>query len=114
MKYLLSLIAMFALVVTPSFASKNSSTITFSKNVTIGATRLSSGQYKVIWNGSGPKVQVTLAKDGKAPVTLDAKLVEGPYQAKGVLVEDQGGVTILHEIHVGTVSLVFDNGQAAN
>lgn len=112
MKRLLSFAFVLALLPVSLFASSKSETVTLWETVTVGSRQLTPGQYKVSWSGSGPKVQVTLAKDRKSSVTLDAKLVEAEHADPGVVVSDQGtGVKVLQQIRLKHESLIFDDAQ---
>src|SRR6266536_4249635 len=60
---------------------KDSEHITFSEPVMVAGTLLKADTYKVVWDGSGPQVQVSFMKGSKTVVTVSAKLVtqSNPY-----------------------------------
>ncbi|HEX4312216.1 MAG TPA: hypothetical protein VHZ25_19445 [Acidobacteriaceae bacterium] len=107
MKGFWKLSVVLTLLVAPLFAAKTSPTVTISQSVTVGSTQIPSGDYRVSWDGTGPVVKVTLAASGKAPILLDAKLVQGQDGAGGVLVAVENGVRVLQEIQLKSASLVF-------
>ena len=64
------------LLPTSTFAKdKNEGNLTLSDPVHIGSTVLEPGDYKVEWNGAGPKVNVNFLRDRKTVATTSAKLV---------------------------------------
>jgi len=63
-----------------SAADKNTTTVTISDSVKVGASQLAPGDYKVSWEGSGPNKQVTFTR-GKTSVTAPATITDqaSPY-----------------------------------
>lgn len=53
---------------------KNQRTVNIPDAVSIGATQLAAGDYKVDWQGAGPTVQVNFVKNGKVVATAPATL----------------------------------------
>ena len=116
MKRLLYSAAILALVSIPAFAAKNSQSITLPEAVTVGATQLPAGDYKVTWNGTGSNVQVTLIQKDKysaQPATVTAKVIEGTESHSGFTVDRQGNVNALQTLQLGKTTLVF-GGSPAN
>lgn len=114
MKALLLVAIAFAVLSTPSFASSNSQMVQFFEAVTVGSMQFPAGEYKVTWNGTGPKVQVSLARDGKKPVTVEAKLVPQDNPEQGITVEAKNGATLLHAIRLKHCSLLLDDDSIHN
>ena len=112
MKRLWIFAAVLALLPSSLFASSKPQMVTIWQTVNVGSRQLTPGQYKVTWNGDGPKVQVTLAKDSKSTVTIDAKLVEAQHSEAGVVISEEGGVRVLHQIQLKHANLIFDGTQA--
>lgn len=75
LKYLL-LLSTFAILFSYNvFAKdKNQGRVNIPNAVSIGATHLAAGDYKVNWEGTGPAVQVNFVKNGKVVATAPATL----------------------------------------
>ena len=105
----------FALIVLslslPSFAAKNSSSISFSTPVKVGATVVAPGDYKISWTGTDANVQVTFSKDNKTIVTVPAKLTEKKNGSASKNTTQEGGATVLKSILLEKVTLDFSAGQ---
>lgn len=97
----------------PALAASNSQTVTFPDAVKAGGTQLSAGEYKVTWTGTGSNVQVTIARKGMAPVTLQAKVVDQKHEHNGVTTNAAGGANVLQTINLSRVSLVLEGPEAA-
>jgi|GEM_PF-3447870 len=54
---------------------KDSEHITFSEPILVAGTLLKGDTYKVVWDGSGPQLQVSFIKGSKTVVTAPATLV---------------------------------------
>ena len=112
MKRLSTYALMLALAAAPSFAAKNSQTLNLATAVKVGVNDLPAGDYKVTWNGTGDKVQVTIAKDGKS-FTVPAKLVDEKHTHKGYVVSREGGADQLQTIQLNNFSLQLDSATAS-
>jgi len=55
--------------------NKESEHVTFNKAVMVGGTLLKADTYRLVWEGSGPGVQVSFMKDSETIVTAPATLV---------------------------------------
>jgi hypothetical protein len=97
----------------PAFAASNSQTITIPDTVKVGSTQLPAGDYKISWTGAGASAQVTIAKNGIAPVTLQAKVVEQKNEHSGVTTNAVGGSNVLQAIQLNHVSLIVEGPEAA-
>lgn len=75
LKYL-SLVSTFAILLSYNVFAKdnNQRKVNIPASVSIGATQLAAGDYKVNWQGAGPAVQVNFVKDGKVVATVPATL----------------------------------------
>ena len=108
MKQLLGIAAVAILlsVFVPALAAKNSRSVLIPSAVKVGSTVLPEGHYDVMWDGSGPDVQVTLRK-GKNTVTAPAKVVEKKSGTVGVSTARDGDSNILKEINFKDLTLAF-------
>ncbi|HWG19325.1 MAG TPA: hypothetical protein VG225_02270 [Terracidiphilus sp.] len=116
MKRLLGYAILLAAFSVPAFAAKNSQSVTLSTPVTVGATQLPAGDYKVSWTGTGSSVQVTLEQKGTqhpATVTVAAKLVEAKNAHVQLTTSTQAGVNTLQTIDLNHVSLVFGSAPSS-
>jgi hypothetical protein len=112
MKRLFGYALMLTLAAAPSFAAKNSQSVTFAAPVKVGSTEIPAGDVKVTWNGTGDNVQVTLAEGGKT-LTVPAKLVEEKHTRKGYVVSRESGVDQLQTIQLSNVSLQLETATAS-
>jgi hypothetical protein len=107
MKRFLGMMFVCTLLAIPSFAAKNSQTVTIPAAVQVGSTTLPAGDYKVTWTGSGATAQVTLAKKGATPVTVPAQVVEQKNNHSGVSINTESGKGVLKAIFLNNINLVF-------
>ena len=107
MKNAIRLIMLFAAITAPVWAAKKGS-VTIPRDVSVGSTQISPGQYKVSFEGSGPNVKVTLTKSGAAPIVLEAKLQPGSKGAASVTLGTQNGASVLKEIDLDGAILILE------
>jgi hypothetical protein len=109
MKKLIGTVLLYALTASPVFAAK-AHTINIPADASIAGTQVAAGTYKLSYEGSGVAVKVTLAKQGGAPIILDAKVApsNGP---DAVMLDTVNGVRVVREIDLRSVALVFDTPQ---
>jgi hypothetical protein len=96
-------------------AEKNSDRITFHDPVKIANTTLPAGDYKVVWDGTGPDVQVSFLQGKKTLVTAPAKLVNQKSDVgKAVsLRTESDNSQVVTGIAFKTLALRFDESAAA-
>ncbi|HEY6489239.1 MAG: hypothetical protein WCC26_08255 [Terracidiphilus sp.] len=97
----------------PAFAAKNSQSISITGPVTVGATQLPAGNYKVSWTGIGSNAQVTIAEKGKASVTVPAKVVEAKNGHIAVLTNKVNGSAILETIQLNDLTIELTGATSA-
>ena len=105
--------AIFATTIT-STSLADSKHITISSAVTIGgSTVLPAGDYRVVWNGSGPDVQVSFMRGNKTIATVPAKLVleKSQYHRAVETTTMPDNSNVLTRIQLGKRSLVFDQAS---
>lgn len=112
MKGLLATLLTLALFATPSFAAKKS-IITLPETLGIGSTQLKAGEYKLVYDGDGPQVKVTLTRGGGQPIVLNAKLVPARHDQIALVYSNEtvNGFHVLQEIDLSKVALVFESQQ---
>ena len=113
MKRLFGFALILALFSVPALAGNKSQSVNVPAAVKVGSTELPAGDYKVTWTGSGSSVQVSLAQDKKTLVTVPAKAVEQKNNHTGVTTNNQGGVSVLQSIQLGSVSLVLEDAPTS-
>jgi len=66
------------LLATSAFAAnkQNKGSIELDKPATISGHQLAPGEYKLIWDGTGPKVDLMISSHGTLVATVPARLVE--------------------------------------
>jgi hypothetical protein len=97
----------------PAFASKNSDTVNIPSKVTVGTTQIPAGSYQLTWTGSGPDVQLTLAKGNKTLVTVPAKVVAEKSGPSGVVTNTESGAEVLRSIRLSKLSLVLSGATVS-
>jgi hypothetical protein len=95
-------------------AQKNSGSVTFSETVTVNGTQIPTGDYRVEWKGTGPLVEVTILKAGKALVSSPATLFTGKTElGDGFETRDgDNNSHVLNAIDWSKFSLRFDQVKA--
>lgn len=96
-------------------ASKNSDSVTFHDPVKVASTTLAPGDYKVVWDGAGPDVQVSFIQGKKTVATAPAKLVnEKSDVGKAVsLRRESDNSQVVTGIAFKNRSLRFDESMSA-
>jgi hypothetical protein len=92
---------------------KNEAKFTLADSVQIGSNELKAGNYKAIWDSSGPDVEVKILQGNNVVATAPAKLVDESSEHDSVTLADPS--KLLQEIHFGSLhkSLVFSPAVAA-
>ena len=98
----LSAVAVLAMLTPLSLlaADKTTRSVKIGDPVTVGGTHLKAGDYKVQWEGTGPNVQVSFLRNGKAVATAPAKLQVDDSQIKqdDVIMDRENANETLKEI----------------
>ena len=112
MKRLMGIALIVGSLALPALAAKNSQTLTIAQPAKVGTSLLAAGDVKVSWTGTGSNVQVTLVQQGKAPVTVTAKMVDTKNGHVGVVTDSANGVDILQSIELHDFTLVLTSGTS--
>ena len=110
MKRFLGIAFILSALSIPSFAAKNSQTITLADATTVGSTKLPAGEYKLTWTGTAPDVQVTIEQKnaGKpATVTVPAKLVTEKHDRNQLTTSQVNGAATLQNVQLKDFTLTF-------
>ena len=106
-----TLLAMvFAVPAISLAAAKNQENLSLSKTTTVQNTQLTPGDYKVVWEGNGPDVQVSFVQYKKTIATAPAKLVVRPGTYDGAIdtTDAANNSQVLNSIEWKKQSLVFN------
>jgi hypothetical protein len=93
-----------------AFAQKNSANVTLDQSVTVAGTQLAPGQYKLIWEGNAPNVNVNFVEGKKTVATAPAKLVSNPTSEEAIETATQTDNTlVLQAVDLKNVTIRFEN-----
>jgi hypothetical protein len=93
-----------------AFAQKNSANVALDQSVTIAGTQLAPGQYKLIWEGNAPNVNVSFVEGKKTVATTPAKLVSNPTSEEAIETATQTDNTLLLQaVDLKNVTIRFEN-----
>jgi hypothetical protein len=87
-------------------AAQNSAHVVLDSNVIVGTTELPKGNYKVVWTGTDPNVQVTFT-NGAWTKTVPAHIVEGRNNIEAELTNVKDSKTFLTAIQLRNATLQF-------
>jgi hypothetical protein len=109
-------IALLALCALPALASKKTSaSLSFDQPVQVAQTKLQPGQYQVVWEGTGPTVEVSFLENNKvlakAPARLEANA--SPYQEGFLMKTGAHKSKLLEDIYWKKATLDFMPGAGA-
>jgi hypothetical protein len=99
--------------VAPAFAAHFSQSVLISSEVYFGDTRVMPGDYKVVANGTGDNVEVSLLLDGRQVIKTSARVVSGPQQKRdwtAVDVTSKDGRKVVVGILLKNATLVLNEG----
>lgn len=112
-----SLIAAAIVLLTPVLAfagPKNSAKVELNQPVNVAGTQLTPGQYKVIWEGTGPDIRVSFVEGEKTIATAPAKLVSNSTNQEAIeTTTAAGNTTVLQAIDLKKITLQFENSAPA-
>jgi hypothetical protein len=105
-----TLLAMVLAVPAISLAAKNQENLSLSKTTMVQSAQLTPGDYKVVWEGNGPDVQVSFVQSKKTVATAPAKLVLKPSNYDGAIdtTDAANNSQVLNSIEWKKQSLVFN------
>jgi len=91
-------------------APKNSANLNLDHPVNVAGTQLAPGQYKLIWEGTGPDVTISFTEGKKTVTTAPAKLVSnqtGEEAYETFTAADK--TTVLRAVDLKKFSIQFEN-----
>ena len=110
MKRVLALTFIFGLLPLGAIAApKHSAQVELIDPVRVGTTDLPKGNYRIVWSGTDPNVQVTFSR-GNFSTTVPARVIEQRHDLEAQLTTEKSGTKLLTGIELRNVTLVFPNG----
>jgi hypothetical protein len=111
----LYVVGMLLLVPTLAFAGqRNSANIELDQPVTIAGTQLTSGHYRLIWEGNGPNVTVSFLEGKKTVATAPGKLVSNRTDQEAIETAAASGNTrALQAVDLKNVTIQFEDAAPA-
>jgi hypothetical protein len=88
-----------------AFAADRSENVRLSSTLTVGTTKLSEGEYKVTWSGTGPQVQLTFTKGKTVAATVPATLKAEKHSYPSVSTTSRTGTETLQSLNFKDVTL---------
>jgi hypothetical protein len=111
--FLFSVVVISSIIVTRQAwaGDRNSEHVTFSASTMVTGTLLEPGTYNVVWEGTGPHVQVTFEKGLKTVLITGAEVISetSPYDGAIVIRTREDKTQFLQKIRWRNKALVFTN-----
>ena len=103
--------AMMFLIPAMAFAGqKNSANVTLEQPVKVAGIQLAPGQYKLIWNGSGPDVTVSFTQGKETVATAHGRLADNPLNEEAIeTVTAADNTTLLQAVDLKKISIHLQN-----
>ena len=93
---------------------KNSANVTLDQPVKVAGTQLATGQYKLIWEGSGPNVTVSFVEGKKTVATTSARLVSNRSNQEAIeTTTTADNATVLQAVDLKNITIQFENAASA-
>ena len=90
---------------------KNSANVNLDQPVKVAGTQLAPGEYKLIWEGSGPDITVSFAEGKKTVATAHGKLVTNPTNREAIETDTAAdNTTVLRAVDLKNKTIQFENG----
>jgi len=99
----------FAFLPFAANAAQNSAHVVLDSTVTVGATELPKGTYKVVWTGTDTNAQVTFTH-GNWAKTVPARIVQERNNTEAQMTADKGNKTFLTALEFHNATLQFGEG----
>ncbi len=116
MKYTAIVALMLMVPVALLAAPKDSANVTFTETVTVNGASVPPGDYRVVWQGSGPSVEATILQGKKVLASAPATLVNAKTQYDGAVETSDGNDNskVLEAIDWSNRSLRFGQENASS
>ena|SRR5215472_2717454 len=94
--------------------AKNSSNVKLDQPVQVAGTQLPAGQYKVVWEGTGPNVQVNFMQGKNTVTSAPARIQDQSNRFDAVeTASGTGNTKLLRAIDLKNISIRFDDSLNA-
>jgi hypothetical protein len=102
---------MVLLVPSLAFAGpKKSANVELNQSVEVAGTQLAAGDYKLIWEGSGPEIMVSFTDGKKTVATVPAELVTNRNAQEAIETDNVAGdTTVLRAIDLKNNTIRFES-----
>ena len=109
-KSLFTAVMVFAIPALAFAGPKNSANFNLDQTVKVAGTQLAPGQYKLIWEGTGPEITVSFTEGKKTVVTVPAQLVSNQTDEEAIETLTAADKTmVLQAIDLKKFSIRFEN-----
>jgi hypothetical protein len=109
-KSLFTAVMVFAIPALAFAGPKNSANLNLDQTVKVAGTQLAPGQYKLVWEGTGPDITVTFNEGNKTVATAPAKLVSNQtYEEAFETFTAADKTTVLRAVDLKKFSIQFEN-----
>src|SRR5438874_10780790 len=113
-KFLFIAALVFLTPVLASAKAKDSGNMELNQPVKVAGTQLLPGQYKLIWEGTGPDVTVSFVQGKKTIASAPAKLVSNRMNEEAIETSTApDNTTVLQAVDLKNIKLQFENEAAA-
>jgi hypothetical protein len=109
-KSLFTAVMVFAIPALAFAGPKNSANLNLEQTVNVAGTQLAPGQYKLVWEGTGPDITVNFTEGKKTVATASAKLVSNQINEEAIETSTAADKsTVLRDIDLKKYSIQFEN-----
>ena len=109
-KPLFTAVMVFAVPALAFAGPKNSANLNLDQTVKVAGTQLAPGQYRLIWDGTGPDITVSFTEGKKTVATASAKLVNNQENEEAIETFTAADkTTVLRAIDLKKHSIQFEN-----
>jgi hypothetical protein len=109
-KSLFTALMVFAIPALAFAGPKNSANLNLEQTVKVAGTQLAPGQYKVVWEGTGPNITVSFTEGKKTVATASAKLVSNQTDEEAIETSTAADkTTVLRAVDLKKFSIQFED-----
>jgi hypothetical protein len=109
-KSLFTAVMVFAIPALAFAGPKNSASLNLEQTVKVAGIQLAPGQYKLVWEGTGPDITVSFTEGKKTVATASAKLVSNQADEEAIETFTAADkTTVLRAVDLKKFSIQFEN-----
>jgi len=112
-----SLVMGLALLLASSAFAATKAQLQLQSSATVNGTKLKAGDYKLLWDGTGPNVEVSIMQGKNVLTKVQAKLVDLPYPSQNnaaVVKNNSDGTSSLAGVRFEGKKFALDLGEASD